>query len=130
MGNIKSKIKIGPLGESIVCRFLSKNGYTIIERNYRKIWGEIDIVAEKNSTVHFFEVKTVSREPNKFGGQGIRPEENLHKSKIQRLNRAIQSYLQGHNIGPDRAWQLDAALVWLDIAKKDAEIELLENIGL
>ncbi len=123
------KLKIGPLGESVVCRHLREHGYVILERNYRKIWGEIDIIAEKKGTVHFFEVKTVSRESSSSAGQGIGPEENLHERKIKRLDRAIQSYLQEHKATQGGKWQLDAALVWLDFAKKTAEIELLENIG-
>ena len=39
-----------------------KRGFKIIERNYLKKWGEIDIVAVKNRKYYFVEVKTVSRE--------------------------------------------------------------------
>ena len=123
------KLKIGPLGESVVCKFLREHEYVILERNYRKIWGEIDIVAEKQGITHFFEVKTVSRESKKSAGRGIGPEENLHTRKIKRLDRAIQSYLQEHKEAQGGKWQLDAAMVWLDTAQKTAEIEVLENIG-
>jgi len=129
MENSEQKLKIGPLGESIVCRFLRKNGYSIIDRNYRKTWGEIDIIAEKGGTTHFFEVKAVSHEPNASQRRVIGPEENLHKQKLVRLERVIQSYLQEHGALQGRTWQLDAALVWIDAVNKTADVEILEGIG-
>ena len=42
------KQKVGNLGENLACRFLAERGFKIVERNYRKKWGELDIVAEKN----------------------------------------------------------------------------------
>ncbi|MBU4223686.1 YraN family protein, partial [Patescibacteria group bacterium] len=38
------KQKIGELGENIACKFLMKHGHEILDRNYRKKWGEIDVV--------------------------------------------------------------------------------------
>jgi len=53
--------KTGEIGENIAVKFLVKHGYTIIDRNYTKKWGEIDIVAEKHEKLYFIEVKSVSR---------------------------------------------------------------------
>ena len=39
--------KIGQLGEDIACKFLMKHEFSILERNYTKKWGEIDIIAIK-----------------------------------------------------------------------------------
>ena len=55
----KHKKKIGVLGENMACRFLVKQGFKILDRNYSKKWGEIDIVAKKNKIFRFIEVKTV-----------------------------------------------------------------------
>ena len=46
------------LGESAVADFLKANGYTIVERNYTVRGGEIDIIALKNGTLCFVEVKS------------------------------------------------------------------------
>jgi|SRR3989344_2032763 len=59
---VNTRARVGKLGEDIACKFLVKRKFKIVERNYRKPWGELDIVAEKNHTLHFVEVKTVSRE--------------------------------------------------------------------
>ena len=50
--------KIGQLGEDVACKFLMKHNFLVLERNYTKKWGEIDIIAKKNSKIHFIEVKT------------------------------------------------------------------------
>jgi len=54
------KRKIGDLGEKIICNYLKDNGFDIIERNYQKPWGEIDIIVKKQEVIHFVEVKTVT----------------------------------------------------------------------
>ncbi len=56
------KQKIGQIGEDAVCQYLEKNGYKVIDRNYLRKWGEIDIVAKKGKMIHFVEVKSVSRD--------------------------------------------------------------------
>lgn len=59
------KQEIGNTGELIAARFLMKHGFSVIERNYRKKWGEIDIILVKKGKTHFVEVKTVSYETTK-----------------------------------------------------------------
>src|SRR3989338_4306127 len=51
---------VGTLGEELVVRFLMKRGYTILDRNYRKPWGELDVVAERKGKIHFVEVKALA----------------------------------------------------------------------
>lgn len=128
--------KKGDLGENVACKYLEKKGYRLIDRNYWKPWGEIDIVAEKANLISFIEVKTVSREASAdisresfFGGKhGIRPEENLHPAKIQRLYRAIQTYLLDNRVPESKAWQIDLVCVYLDFSSKRAKVELFENV--
>ena len=117
------KRKIGDVGESVACKFLERRGYRILERNYWKPWGEIDIVAEKASILSFVEVKSISRAT-------IRPEENMHPGKIKRLNRAVQTYLLDKKVPESKVWQIDLACVYLDFTTKKARVELLENIVL
>jgi Holliday junction resolvase-like predicted endonuclease len=58
-------LDVGKIGEDTAARFLVKQGFMIVERNYWKKYGEIDIVAKKKGVIHFVEVKTVSCELNK-----------------------------------------------------------------
>lgn len=53
--------KVGALGEELVARFLMKRGFTVTDRNFRKKWGELDVIAVKKNILHFVEVKSVSR---------------------------------------------------------------------
>jgi len=43
------KQKLGKMGEDLACRFLDKNGYRVIERNYLKKWGEIVLLKRGES---------------------------------------------------------------------------------
>lgn len=49
---------IGEIGEEYAFKFLKKKKYKILERNYRKRYGEIDIIAENKNYIVFVEVKT------------------------------------------------------------------------
>ena len=53
----KNKI-LGDLGENVACKYLQKNKYKIIEKNFRCKFGEIDIIAKKNKELIFIEIKT------------------------------------------------------------------------
>ncbi len=117
------KRKIGDIGEGVVCSYLERKGYLVLERNYWKPWGEIDIVAKKGSILSFIEVKTISHGT-------IRPEENMHPAKIKRLYRAIQTYLADRKVGDTQEWQIDLACVLLDFSTKKAKVEMIENIVL
>src|SRR3989338_5050689 len=131
----------GNLGEDIAARFLEGKGFEITERNYRKKFGEIDIVAKKEEIIHFVEVKTVSRDNLKDPiGQTedkdspnnpedcFRPEDNVHPWKLKRLSRAIQVYLEERKFGEEACWQFDVVTVLLDVKNKIARVKLLEDI--
>jgi len=132
-----SKRRIGDLGEDVACRWLEGRGYKVVERNYLKPWGEIDIVAQKASRLYFVEVKTaclptrqVSRESQNISGSReiYRPEENVHPAKLKRLHRAVQTYLLDRKVAENREWQIDVACVYLDFSTRKARVELLENV--
>lgn len=132
------KQKVGETGENIAVKHLVKHKYKILDRNYRKKWGEIDIIAKKNKVFHFIEVKSVSCETWKYNKINVsnetsddyRPEENVHPWKIKRLRRAIQSYLIEKNVSHETEWQLDIMAVFIDFARKRAKIRITEDIGL
>lgn len=126
--------KTGEVGENVACKFLMKRGFEIVERNYTKKWGELDIVAKKDGKLHFVEVKSVSREninsivPHET--EGFRPEDNMHPKKQERLARAVETYLLDRNVSSETEWQFDLATVYLDLKNKKAKVNLLEDIVL
>ncbi len=132
------KQKTGETGENIVVKFLVKHGFTILDRNYTKKWGELDIVAEKERKIHFIEVKSVSHEipedvPSFVKSQDprhetYRPEENMHPQKIKRMARTIQTYLLSKKIPEDMEWQVDLFLVYLDMKNKKARVKVVQDL--
>ncbi|QQG45966.1 MAG: YraN family protein [Candidatus Niyogibacteria bacterium] len=127
------KRKIGDVGEKYCVKHLVKHGFKILDRNYLRKWGEIDIVAQKGSIIHFFEVKTVSHEtiPNSVRDwEEYEPEDNVHPWKLKRLSRAIQTYLIEKNIDDDIEWQVNIVAVFLDFGAKRVKIRITNDIGL
>lgn len=125
--------KIGEIGESLVCKYFENKGYKIIERNYTKKWGEIDIVCEKYKKLYFVEVKSVSREnldsvTHVTKTDEYRPEDNMHPWKLKRLGRAIQTYLLEKHVSEDTEWELDLAVVYLDMNNRKGRVKILSDI--
>lgn len=119
-----AKRQVGDVGEEVACKYLQNKGFSVIERNYLKPWGEIDIVAQRAKRLYFVEVKTVSHETL----SGFRPEDNVHPAKLKRLHRAVQTYLLDHKVSGETDWQIDVACVYLDYATRKARVEVLENV--
>ena len=125
------KQTIGKKGEDLTALFLEKHGFKILDRNYWKKWGEIDIVARKDQVVHFIEVKTVSRDqlPEDYSDV-YEPEDNLHSWKLKRLARVIQTYVSERRLEEEIDWQVDAISVYLDRGGQLLKIDHLEDIDL
>jgi putative endonuclease len=134
MTNLTEKRKTGNLGEDLACRFLIKHGFDIIERNYLKKCGEIDIIAKNNDIIHFIEVKSISCETiqNVSGETNIdsnyRPEDNLHPWKLERLAKTIQIYLAEKCVSNETSWIFDVITVYIDKKRLISKVSMLENI--
>lgn len=133
--NRTERRKTGDLGENIACKFLVKRGFEIIEKNYNKKWGEIDIIARKADKLHFVEVKSVTRENIQHlrpENDSYQPEDNLHPWKLKRLSRVIQTYLLGYrpnnSVSYETDWQFDVITVYLDLKTMQAKVNHLEDI--
>jgi len=77
----------GQQGEDLAVKFLQKNGFRILARNYRSRYGEVDIIARDKDTVCFIEVKT--RSSNDFGY----PYEAVSAAKQRKIQRIAEVYL-------------------------------------
>lgn len=84
----------GDFGEEVAAAHLRRHGCSILSRNYRSRWGEIDLVVRQEETLCFVEVK--SRGPDSWG----RPAEAVERSKQRRLIHTAQAYLQELNVPP------------------------------
>ena len=100
------KREIGDFGEAAACRFLKRNKYKILDRNYSKPYGEIDIIAAKGDTVSFVEVKT--RKGSAYGAAC----EAVDFKKRQRIIRTAYAYIAEK--GLDAGYSLDIIEVYAD----------------
>jgi len=130
-----NKNQIGAIGEQITVKHLKNKGFKVLGTNYLKKWGEIDIVARETvgntQIIRFVEVKTVSYETKAALDHAVthetwQPEDNVHYKKIQRMNRAIESWIAEHNCDLD--WQIDIAAVRIVAREKYASIKYIANI--
>lgn len=106
----------GYQGEQIALKYLQKIGFSIIETNYTKRMGEIDIVAFHKGKLHFIEVKTlfydqydVSRET--YGGKRYDPWQNVSREKLRRFGRTCEIYIIERNVSRETPWQIDVIAV-------------------
>ncbi len=85
----ESRYLKGKKGEKISENFLIQSGYLIIEKNYRKISGEIDIIAVKGETIFFIEVK--------FWKSGkFSPLETFSAPKIKKMQSTAERFLSNN----------------------------------
>ena len=135
-GKRTQKQVVGQIGENATAKYLENKGFTIVDRNYRRKWGELDIVAEKGNKLHFVEVKSVSRpidqaiSREREGRDGYRAEDNMHPWKQKRLSRALQTYLLDKDVPSKMDWQFDLAVVLVDQAKRICRVTMMWDIVL
>ncbi len=123
--------EIGKIGEDIASEWLIRAGYVLIERNYLKKFGEIDIVARETNIIHFIEVKTVSYETipdlnRDVSHETWRPEDNVHDNKVRRLKRVIETWLFERKY--KGKFQIDIVTVRLVTREKYARIKMIANV--
>lgn len=87
--NGNSKRKLGQTGERLAAKYLKRNGYKILKKNYRTPFCEVDIIAKCGDVLCFCEVKT--RNSDLYGA----PSEAVNCAKQQRYIRAADHYLGG-----------------------------------
>ena len=130
MVNDPRRKEVGRLGEDIAAQFLERKGFKVLARNYRKPWGEIDIIAEKEDSVRFVEVKAVSRErlPKDVSREmsDYRPEEQVHPEKLRKVARTAELYMAHTN--DDRDFQIDVVGVFLNMKTRQARCRLFEQV--
>src|SRR5438045_7455567 len=112
-------LRRGVRGEKLACRYLKRNGYKILFRNFRgRSGGEIDVVCRDNDTLVFVEVKTRTRED--FG----RPLEAVDRAKQKRISRGALAWLRMLE-NPDILFRFDVVEVMMgQNAEPRVELEI------
>lgn len=115
--------QLGTMAEKYASDFLKSRDYGILTVNYRKPWGEIDIIAEKDGVVVFVEVKANQKEII-----GFEPERRVNKEKIKRILRAARTFIAEKKYNPEPEWQIDIVSITIDKDRKVAKIKHFKNI--
>jgi len=110
--------KTGKIGEDIAIDFLKKKGYKIIERNYKCVFGEVDIVARDRNDIVFVEVK--SRRSEYFGD----PTDAVDFNKQKKISKIALNYLNEKRLDNHDA-RFD--VIAIKLSPNGNTVELIEN---
>ena len=121
--------KIGKFGEDVAAKYLIKNGYSILARNHKEKFDEIDIVARRfDGVLIFCEVKTVKLNFLTFPHK-MTPEDHMNFNKIKKLVRASNIFAAKYPwlVDEEKGWQID--LIAVTIAEgRTIDINHYENV--
>jgi uncharacterized protein (TIGR00252 family) len=107
----------GAEAEKRVCKYLEKNGYKVIDRNWKTRTCEIDVIALKDDVMHFVEVKYRS---NNKQGTGL---DYITRSKLAKMSYAAELWTMKNN------WLGGCELSVAEVVGSDFGINYLENIN-
>ncbi|MCL5010547.1 MAG: YraN family protein [Patescibacteria group bacterium] len=119
---MKVSSQTGSSGEELAVKFLKSQGYKILDRNFSKRYGEIDIIALDADTLVFIEVKT--RRPSQFGN----PFEGITHRKMESVIKTAHYYTISHKNLP-QSMRIDAVGIRLDDFGGVENIRLIKNIS-
>ena len=115
------KQSLGKKGEELAAFYLKSQGYQIIEKNFKKRYGEIDLIALEKDTLVFIEVKT--RWSKKFGP----PEEAVTPRKLKSIIKTAQYYKMLYPELPE-AMRIDVVAVDFTVQGREKRIRLIKNV--
>ncbi len=109
----------GDWGEKVAVNYLMKQGYQILDRNYKTKLGELDIVAKERDIIVFVEVKT--RSSRSFG----LPQEAVNFKKQNKIMRMAMQYLQNRDLRG--TWRIDVVGIVMSKNRRVENIDLIRN---
>ena len=118
----------GNKGEDVACKFIENKGFVVLDRNYQKKWGELDIIAQKDKIIHFFEVKSVTGDFSEKFFDAHRPEDNVDQWKMKHVQRMVETYLGFTGRGLDTPFQFHVLCVYMNIDARKARVKWLKDI--
>ena len=117
----KKHLKLGRVGEDEAIKFVKKQGYRILQTNYKTKSGEIDIIAEDKKVVAFIEVKT--RTTNEYGS----PLEAVNHHKQKKIIQVANQFLLNYKV-ENRECRFDVVAIRAPTEKPTTwEIELIKD---
>lgn len=117
----EARIGLGRQGERLATQELTRRGYEIVVRNWRCAAGEADIIARRDATWTFFEVRT------RRGPDCGTPEESLTPAKQARMAAVAECYLAEQEMG-EVDWRLGLVAVEMDTAGHLLRVDVYEDL--
>ncbi len=114
---------LGKTGEDYATSYLRKKGYSILDRNFKATYGEIDIIARIGDILVFIEVKT------RIGRDFGLPEESVTPRKLREIIKTSQYYVLKHPNFPD-AQRIDVIGIEYDVSGKVVYLNHIQNVTL
>ncbi|MBI5421117.1 MAG: YraN family protein [Parcubacteria group bacterium] len=116
---MKTHLRTGEIGEGIACDYLRGKGYKIIEVNFKRRYGEIDVVTTLNGIFVFVEVKT--------SASAVMPEWQITPHKLKKFKRIIEGYLLEKKLYGKEV-RADAVFINVDPKTGEHTLEHIEGI--
>jgi len=121
--------KLGDLGEKIAREYLEKQNYKIIDLNWQKQWGEIDIIARENNrkgnkNLVFIEVKTRNKLKNRSYGL---PEDAVNFFKRKKIIQTARNYLFKKHYPEDTNWRIDVIAIEINEENHRANLRHMKS---
>ena len=121
---LSEKRKIGNLGERAAARYLRRNGYRIVRRNYTAADAEIDIIARKKELLSFVEVKT--RNVKSLGKIEMRPASSVTPDKQRKIIKCAACFLGRYPEKPRVSF--DVIEVYIEDGRIGVKIKEIKHI--
>lgn len=111
---------LGRRGEDEAASYLKKQGYILLQRNYRCPLGEIDVIAKDSKTLVFIEVRT--RSSDRFGT----PQESINRKKMLKIHKVAQYYLKAVQ-KEEEPVRFDVLALLLDVENQLMQLEHIKG---
>jgi len=120
-------LKVGRVGELLAQKHLLKEGYQIIQTNYKEKWGEIDIIASLKKLLVFVEVKTIINYNFHLKNAFLKPEDQMTFKKLNNLNKTVLHYLNKNHLEND--YRLDLIAIEINPETKKYRLRHFKGIN-
>ena len=117
--NVPEHLQLGIKGENLAADYLVLQGYTLVARNVRYKFGEIDIIAKEKDEIVFVEVRTRSI------GYILPADRTVGPDKLKKLTKAAKIWVQNNHY--EGFWRIDLVAITIDKHGKE-EIEHIKDI--
>lgn len=119
--SLSHRQQLGKLGEETASVYLVRQGYRILQRNFKARYGELDIICMKGNILVFVEVKT------RIGEAYGKPEESVTPRKLAEVIKTAQYFVQQHAHLP-QALRIDVIGIQFDESQSLVYFNHIQNV--